>query len=176
VLTELLDYAALVLPGLALMAACFAIAGGDRDPMLRILILVLGFVLVRDAMTPAGFWRFGTHGNVPWLRFTDDSALLIVFGMSTLAGISAILWLVPTLRAVVRWGTFDPLTVALGVGGGVLAAGPVLLLSASSPIEGRGGGWRRLSTAGSRSVPPPPPRRCFPVCSLRVATRSWHPP
>lgn len=138
-LVELFDYTLRVLPGLALIAACFLLARSEQDPMLRILVLILGFVLIRDAMTPEGLWRIGAEGGVPWLRFADDPGLLVILGTATLAATGALVWFAPGLRALVRWGRFDLPTIALGVGGGILAAGPILCLSGTSPVEARGG-------------------------------------
>ncbi|WP_016696821.1 CPBP family intramembrane glutamic endopeptidase [Actinoalloteichus spitiensis] len=137
---EFLGYGARIGPGLLLVALCYWLTRSDRDPLLRIVLLILGFVLIRDAMTPAGFWTFGVvGGTVPWLRFTDDAAVLLVFGASTLLVTASVLRWAPDLRSLVRWGDLRPGTVALGLGGGVLAAAPVLLLSLAWPLEERGG-------------------------------------
>ncbi|MDA0631834.1 CPBP family intramembrane metalloprotease [Nonomuraea sp. MCN248] len=133
-LPDLLAYTARVLPGLLLIGACFALA---REPLLRIAALMLGFVLIRDAMTPLGFWRVGTAGPVPWLRFTDDAGTLLVFGAATLALTVTVLRLDDDLRALVRWGR--PVTAIPGLAGGALIAAPVLLLSLSTPLTERGG-------------------------------------
>ncbi|MFI7611443.1 CPBP family intramembrane glutamic endopeptidase [Nonomuraea terrae] len=134
----LLDYAVLIAPGILLIGACFALARADRDPLLRILLLVLGFILIRDAMTPIGFWRFGTAGVVPWVRFTDHAPTLLVLGLGTLA-VTALLLRDRGLRALVRWGRPGAAAVGLGLGGGALAAAPVLLLTQFTPLGGRGG-------------------------------------
>lgn len=138
-LPDLLAYGVRILPGLLLIGACFALARGERDPLLRIMTLVFGFVLIRDAMTPLGFWRLGVAGAVPWLRFTDQVGILLLFGLGTLALTLGVLRLDGELSSLVRWGRFVPVTVGWGIGGGVLAAGPVLLLSPLTPIAQRGG-------------------------------------
>ncbi|GAA3929568.1 hypothetical protein GCM10023085_08680 [Actinomadura viridis] len=139
-LSDLLEYGLRTAPGLALFGVCYALVRRDRDPLLRIAVLILGFVLLRDAMTPLGFWRFGvTDGGAAWLRFTDDWRVLAVFAASTLALTAAVLRLDPGLRSLVRWGTPDPATLAWGAAGGVLAAGPVLLLATLQPLHERGG-------------------------------------
>jgi uncharacterized protein len=139
VLPDLLGYGIRIVPGLLLIGACFALARGERDPLPRILTLIFGFILIRDTMTPLGFWRLGAAGGVPWLRFTDQAGILRLFGLGTLALTVAVLRLDGGLGSLVRWGRFTPVTVAWGVGGGVLAAGPVLLLSLLTPMAERGG-------------------------------------
>ncbi|MEV0826883.1 CPBP family glutamic-type intramembrane protease [Nonomuraea rubra] len=138
-LPELLAYGARILPGLLLIGGCFALARAERDPLLRIVTLVLGFVLIRDAMTPLGFWRLGVAGGVPWLRFTDQQGILLLFGLGTVLLTAGLLLADSGLRSLVRWGRFGPATAGWGVGGGALAAAPVLLLSLPAPQDGRGG-------------------------------------
>ncbi|MBP2436071.1 CPBP family intramembrane glutamic endopeptidase [Microbacterium amylolyticum] len=135
----MLDYSLLVLPGLLLIGAAIVLARPERDLLFRVMLLILGFVLIRDAMTPAGFWEFGASNGVPWLRFTDDVLVLVMFGGGSLALTAGLLAAMPGLRALVRWGRPDVSTVALGLGGGVLVAAPVLALSLLSPVESRGG-------------------------------------
>lgn len=138
-LITLLDYGILVFPGLALLGACFWLARPDRDPLFRILVLILGFILIRDAMTPAGLWRFGlVDGVVPWLRMSDNAVVLIAFGLGSLLLVAATLR-DTGLRQLVFWGKPDPSTIAMGIVGGALAAAPILAISAGHPIEERGG-------------------------------------
>ncbi|MEU6726468.1 CPBP family glutamic-type intramembrane protease [Nonomuraea wenchangensis] len=138
-LPDLLAYGVRILPGLLLIGACFTLARAERDPLSRILTLIFGFILIRDAMTPLGFWRLGTAGGVPWLRFTDQAGILLLFALGTVALTAVVLKLDSGLRALVRWGRFTPVTLAWGSGGGVLAAAPALLLSAPAPLSARGG-------------------------------------
>lgn len=135
----LLDYGMLVLPGLALMVLCFWLARSSRDPLLRILVLILGFVLIRDGMTPTGLWEFGVSGrSAPWLRMTDSPLILVSFGMGSLV-LVALTLRDRALRSLVVWGDARLSTLALGLAGGLLAAAPVVLLSLGTPIQERGG-------------------------------------
>jgi len=137
VLRDVLDYGARVLPGLVLIGVCYALARKGRDPMMRIMVLIFAFILIRDAMSPAGLWRFG--GPVPWLRFTDQAGIMLGLGAAALAATAALMRLEGDLRALVRWGRPGPAAAGLGLGGGVLAAAPVLAISAPVPITERGG-------------------------------------
>lgn len=135
-----MPYALRLLPGVLLLTGTYLLARRVPEPLLRIVVLILGFILVRDAMTPLGFWRIGTtDGGLPWLRFTDDSRLLVVFGAGTLVLTLVVLSRARDLRAMVRWGRFSPATVGLGIVGGGLAAAPVLLLFTLVPVAERGG-------------------------------------
>ena len=123
------------------LAGTYVAARRVGEPLLRVTVLVLGFVLLRDAMTPLGFWRIGgaSEGGLPWVRFTDDAFLLVVLGAGTLIATASLLWLAPDLRSLGRWGRLTPVTVILGIGGGAVAAAPVLLASAGVPVADRGG-------------------------------------
>ncbi|MCK1803638.1 hypothetical protein MTQ12_11370 [Brevibacterium sp. R8603A2] len=55
--STLLGYGALLLPGLLLLGVCFWLARADRDPLLRIVVLIC------DAMTPTRLWEFGLVGD-----------------------------------------------------------------------------------------------------------------
>lgn len=137
--STLLGYGAMLVPGLLLLGVCFWLARADRDPLLRIVVLILGFILIRDAMTPTRLWEFGLVGDfVPWLRMTDDPVVLVAFGLGSILLVLATLR-DPHLRSLVQWGTPDPGTIGLGILGGILAAAPILALSAAAPLEDRGG-------------------------------------
>ena len=134
------DYLLLILPGMVLLGIAFWLSRADRDPALRIIVLILGFILMRDAMTPVGFWEFGLAGDslAPWLRMSDNPFILIGFGLGSLSLVWATLR-DPRLNQLMTWGRATPSTILLGLGGGVLAAAPVLLLSSHLPMEHRGG-------------------------------------
>lgn len=137
---DLFDYTLRILPGLLLLAGAYLLVRRVVDPLLRIVVLLLGFILIRDALTPVGFWRFGTtDGGVIWLRFTEDSRALVLFATVALVVTVAVLYRSPDLRALVTWGRVRPSTIALGIVGGVLAAAPALLLYTLWPVDDRGG-------------------------------------
>lgn len=134
----LADFGARVAPGLLLVVGCLVLAR-RVDPLLRVAVLILGFVLIRDAMTPVGLWRLGADGGALWLRFVDDAVLLVLLGVVVLAATAAVLGTDRRLRGLVRWGPVGAAPVAVGVGGGVLAAAPLLAAGAGTPLEQRGG-------------------------------------
>ncbi|WP_293698244.1 CPBP family intramembrane glutamic endopeptidase [uncultured Agrococcus sp.] len=134
---DLLSYALLIAPGAALIVLAFLLAR-SANPLLRIMMLILGFILIRDAMTPAGLWEFGLAGPAPWLRMSDNPIVLITFGLGSLALVAATLT-DKKLRSLVRWGRMRPVPIIAGFVGGLLAAGPFVLLSLGTPIVERGG-------------------------------------
>lgn len=137
-MTQLLEYLLQVLPGIVLIGLTYWLAR-TRDPMLRIFLLILGFILLRDALTPAGFWTFGLAGAAPWLRFSADPVVLVALGSATLLLTAGLLKASADLRRLVRWGQPTVGSVLAGLGGGVLTVLPFVLLALGAPLEDRGG-------------------------------------
>lgn len=135
---ELMSYFLRITPGLVLIAALFFLLP-KKQILARIFILILGFILMRDAMTPEGLWRFGISEPAVWLRFIDDAFVLIVVGVLSL-GVSIALLSVKELRRLVNWGDVRSWkTYGIGIAVGAAVALPFLLLSSGVPIELRGG-------------------------------------
>lgn len=135
---ELLTYFLRITPGLILITIVFLLLP-KKQIALKILLLILGFVLMRDAMTPVGFWNFGITDATLWIRFIDDAPILLILG--GLSVITALLLLrIKALRTLVKWGKVASWkTYLVGILGGLVVAIPFLLLSLLVPIEERGG-------------------------------------
>jgi len=137
-MSELVDYAARVLPGLLLLAALFVLLP-KKQLLLRIVVLIFGFILLRDAMTPAGFWSFGVDLPAVWLRFTNDTLVLWVLGALSL-GTTGLLLTNTDLRKLVRWGNVkSPSTYIVGIATGIVVALPFVLAGQAVDIPARGG-------------------------------------
>lgn len=137
-MSDLLEYSLRVTPGLVLLVAVWLLV---RGPALaaRIAILVAGFILLRDAMTPLGFWSFGGSGAGLWVRFADDGALLLVLGAMSALIVLLLHRCAPGLRTLVRWGRVDVRSVGLGLAGAAVVVAPFALAYRFVPIEERGG-------------------------------------
>ncbi|MBN1259072.1 MAG: CPBP family intramembrane metalloprotease [Anaerolineae bacterium] len=138
-LETLTAYLVRLAPGLVFWGAMFWTLHKHRE--LRIVLYILLFVLIRDAMTPVGIWSFGNAG-VFWLRFRADGGLLLLLGASSLA-LSLILGLGDRPNAAFfRWIEGNPLTgMGLGIAGALLSAGPLLLVYRAVPLASRGGAF-----------------------------------
>ena len=139
VLEDLLGYSLRLTPGLVVLAATFAL-WPRRQVIARILLLILGFVLVRDVMTPLGFWDFGRTGVAFWIRFRPEPLLLWALALSS-AGLAAALYFgLPELRAGVRRGSFAKASTWLwGLGGVLVISLPISGLAMTQPLSARGG-------------------------------------
>jgi uncharacterized protein len=146
-MNELIQYILYITPGILLLTITYLLTP-KKSLISRILILIFGFILIRDAMTPFGFWQFGATPKsdlVLWLRFIEDSVLLISFG--TIALISTLLILATNkdLSKLVKWGNYKQVkTYLIGLLGAVVVTAPFFLIYSGIPIESRGG---ELSTA-----------------------------
>ncbi len=101
VASEMLNYLVRVAPGIVVIAA-FLVAVPRVWYALRITGYIFAFILIRDAMTPLGFWSFGIDGTF-WIRFASRPGLLVVLGLGSLLMVGIMLGVEPGLRRLVRW-------------------------------------------------------------------------
>lgn len=129
-----------VLPGMLLIAVTYALLP-RKAGLAKVFLLVFAFLLVRDAMTPAGFWQFGVTPSTIWLRFTDNGLLLMILGGTSLLSTLLILLLNKKgLNRHIRWmGEKPAVSLLVGVLGALVVAVPFLLSYWFVPIEERGG-------------------------------------
>lgn len=99
--SEMLTYLARVVPGIVVIAV-FLLAVPRAWRTLRITGYIMAFILIRDAMTPLGFWSFGAGGTF-WIRFAPRPGLLIMLGLGSLLMVGTMLAVEPELRRLVRW-------------------------------------------------------------------------
>ncbi|NUL49440.1 CPBP family intramembrane metalloprotease [Cellulosimicrobium funkei] len=150
-------YLLTVLPAVVLVGIVVALLPRQAHGV-RIMMLILGFIVARDAMTAQRLWEFGVVGGtaggtvggtvdgavdgadsaggastsgVPtlWLRFTDDPVALLVLAVASLALVGAILLACRDLRWTVLWtGRRWWASVLVGLLGGALIVLPFLFL------------------------------------------------
>jgi membrane protease YdiL (CAAX protease family) len=138
-LEVLFDYALRIAPGVALLVGIIALAPRQLR-LLRAVLYILTFVLIRDAMTPAGLWSFGETSSVFWLRFAPDAALLWFLAAASLV-MAAAVWLADSeLRSLVFWHRGHPVRSAIaGLIATALITAPWLAQYLFIPLEARGG-------------------------------------
>lgn len=121
----LLDYALRLAPGVAFAAAILVILPREAIGA-RIATYIGLFVLMRDAMTPAGLWQIDAALR---LAFHPDPLVLALLGTASLGLFGALYLLEPGLRPLlVWWRAGRGLAIAAGVVAGSAAALPVLLI------------------------------------------------
>ncbi|TVR66181.1 MAG: CPBP family intramembrane metalloprotease [Spirochaetaceae bacterium] len=134
-----LVYLIRVLPGLTVLTMTFLAVRPSR--IVRVGLYLLAFVLLRDAMTPLGLWRFGAYRGIFWIRLSDDPWFLVIFGMAALVISLAILTLDRGNRGVVHlFSRGTAAGVAAGVTGALLVVAPLWWLYRTIPVHLRGGG------------------------------------
>lgn len=138
VLHDFPAYVMRVLPGILLIIITFALLPRKAD-VARIMLLVFAFLLMRDAMTPAGFWKFGIAPGTIWIRFAESGTLLIIMGFLSLLMTLSILIVNRRMNRYIRWlGKKPALSVAVGILGALAVAAPFLFTSSFLTIEERG--------------------------------------
>jgi len=163
-LVVLIHYGLYLIPGLLLCGLWFYLVPKNQ-PALRIAILLLTFVLLRDAMTPLGLWSLS--GDLQIGCIANPFVLAMLGGLSLglvalLARLAPPLW---QLLVVFKGNRIVGLTV--GVAAGCLIGLPLRLYQASNPLRlpVTGAGclgcwcwlmgpmrWRRCCFAGSSRV------------------------
>lgn len=133
-------YALLLAPGFVLVfLLLLATRRGPRS--FRLWILILGFILVRDLMTPLGLWSVGGD-PVFWLRFAADGPLLLFLAAgSLLLGCGVLVFERGRGPALPWFSRGRAKSVAAGLVGGILAAGPLLAFSIGILPGERGGAF-----------------------------------
>lgn len=138
-------YSLKLLPGFLLVfLLLYLLRDGPR--LARAGVYILGFILMRDLMTGAGFWSFDS-APVFWLRFAADGSLLFLLAAGSLAASLAILAFERNRGGLPVWirGRALP-ALAAGAAGAAAAAGP-LLLAYSGILPGERGGAFPVSLA-----------------------------
>jgi membrane protease YdiL (CAAX protease family) len=135
----LMNYAQRIAPGIAALLALIWLFRKRPAPDVRLVVYILLFVLVRDAMVPGGLWHVGTF-PVLWMRFNRNPWLLLGLGAITAAMAWAVQRFEPELARLVVWrGKSVPKTLGLGFLAGLLVGAPALIMGIFVPAWVRGG-------------------------------------
>lgn len=140
----LLEYGWRLLPGLILLITTYALLP-ENNQWLKIFVLLGGFILMRDAMTPIGLWEFGMNGQILWLRFIDDAFILISIALLSLGVTLLICHLNRSLVKEINWFTTPNKLLAslMGVIASFIIVLPFMLPYLSIPITERAGYYPR---------------------------------
>lgn len=136
-LEAIVGYVARVSPALGLGLLFLWLV--PKQVLLKIFIYILLFVVLRDVMTPLGWWSFGTEA-VFWLRVNLSPSLLCFVGAVSVAIVALINVADRDLSALIVYRKLAwPKTLAIGLLGAILIAAPLLILYTFVPLAVRGG-------------------------------------
>jgi membrane protease YdiL (CAAX protease family) len=96
---------------------------------LRITLFIVGFVLIRDTMTPFGLWRIGSSNGVLWLEFIESPEILMILAFGSIILVVIFRMMDPSIFDLVifkKRGVMDSLVV--GFAGAVLLCGTILMM------------------------------------------------
>lgn len=126
----LFDYTARMAPGFAVFALCLVLLP-LRATGIRIALYIALFILIRDAMTPAGLWSFSGLR----IGFYPDGLVLAVLGLSSLVGVGFLYAVERDMRGLLVWRKGSLVAgAAVGLGAGIALALPALALTGFSPL------------------------------------------
>lgn len=111
----LANYATHLTPGLLLFGLWFALTPRTLT-VIRIVLLLMAFVLMRDVMTPLGLWALGSEVQI---AFSENALVLSALGGLSVLTIMLLARVAPDLWSLIRWFIGNPgigLLVGLGVG------------------------------------------------------------
>lgn len=138
VLELIINYIIRLMPGM-MLAGFLLLLVPRRITLLRLTVYLLLFLFIRDAMTPAGLWSFGTEGFF-WLRFTDNSLALTVMGISSAIIVFAMNALDPNLKALLVWFKGNRVTgILAGIGAALIVVAPLAIIYLQTSLVDRGG-------------------------------------
>ncbi|AYB44410.1 CPBP family intramembrane glutamic endopeptidase [Paenibacillus lautus] len=138
-LEQIMEYSLRILPGILLLIGAYILLPKNSLES-RFFILVLGFILIRDAMTPLGFWRFGVTGNTVWMRFLNDGWILFTLGLVSLLLTLLIVILNKSLQSLLFWCSERRfVSIFAGLLGTLIVVIPLVLIYSFISIEHRGG-------------------------------------
>lgn len=99
---QLLEYGIRIFPGLFILSISYFLLP-KKERIIKMFLLLFGFILMRDTMTPLGFWEFGFANNTLKLRFINDPLILLVLGFTSLV-VSLVLYRVDEdLKRNLKW-------------------------------------------------------------------------
>lgn len=140
----LFEYGWRLLPGLILLITTYILLPKNNQ-WLKISLLLVGFILMRDAMTPVGLWEFGINGQILWLRFIDDTFILFTIALLSLGMTFVICHLNPSLGKDIKWFATPHkfLGSLMGIIAAIIIVLPFMLPYLTIPITERAGVFPR---------------------------------
>ena len=139
-MAELTDYAFRVTPALVLVALLYTLLRGRQALPLRIVLVIIGFLVVRDTLVLFEIWGYGvTSGWLPWLRFTNDPLLVSLLAVGSLVMTLFLVLIERDGESLLVWGRWKWSHLGWGLLGGIAIAGPLIVAYQFVPLADRGG-------------------------------------
>src|SRR5690625_1496402 len=124
----LMDYSLRIMLGIFLIALIYFLLP-KQFIVVKIFLLVFGFILMRDAMTPMGLWEFGIEEQMIWLRFIDDSFILLALAITSLVLTVGIVYFNRRMRKYLVWfGDNKIKSILAGLLGATIAIAPFFFM------------------------------------------------
>lgn len=135
---SLLDYFMRIAPGFVLIILVFVSI--KPNSTFRVVIYILSFILMRDALTPLNLWSLGTEKGFFWMRINNDPLFLIIFGVLSLLVVIALYAFDKENRKHLIWFQNGKIKgLFWGIAGCILVVSPFFALYRDIDVNNRGG-------------------------------------
>lgn len=137
---DMFEYTIRILPGCLLLTIIYLLIPKNKATIFRISLLIMGFILVRDTMTPMGFWQLGLTEQALWVRFIHDHFILLGLGIVSILLTVGIVYANPEMKSFLKWnGDSTIKSILAGIVGSFLVIFPFLLMYSFVDLSERGG-------------------------------------
>lgn len=137
-IASLPNYFSRLMPGFILLILLLVLVS-KVDSIFRIWLYIIGFILMRDLMTPLEYWSFGSD-PVFWIRFAADGPLLIILAIGSLIMSLLIIFYENKRGVSLTWFRESPLqSILAGIAGAIVVVLPLVLMYVGILSGERGG-------------------------------------
>jgi membrane protease YdiL (CAAX protease family) len=139
---DLVGYAIRVAPAIVLVVALYLLMRGEKALPLRIMVVVVGFLVIRDTLITFGVWGYGlANGWLPYVRFVHDPFLVTYFAVGSVLTAAILVVIERDGYKLLWWGRFNWRAIVWGLGGGLVIGGVLALAYTFGgvPLAQRGG-------------------------------------
>ena len=88
---NLIDYLIRISPAIAVVVLVFILVRPGKQA--RVVLYILTFILLRDALTPSSLWRLGVTDGIPWIRLFPNHVFLLGTALSSLTAVGLLVLL-----------------------------------------------------------------------------------
>ncbi len=125
---------------MVVVIALYVLLRGKQALPLRIMIIVIGFLVIRDTLILFQVWGYGLgDGWLPYVRFVNEPLLVIGFAVGVLLVTAFLVLVERDGRSLLFWGRWRWSSLLWALGGGALIAGPLIVAYLFVPLAERGG-------------------------------------
>lgn len=137
---DLVGYLLRIAPAMVVVIALYVMLRGKQALPLRIMVVVIGFLIVRDTLILFQVWGYGLgDGWLPYVRFVNEPLLVVGFAVGVLVVTALLVLIERDGRSLLHWITWRWWSLLWAFGGGAVIAGALIIAYLFVPLADRGG-------------------------------------